>query len=84
MDPSRLLQRLPAPTGAMTLLPGAALLPGGFVTHDGGYKIWQEYAESLDKGDIWQVWSEDESCAQRDQTDDVAVSGWSALTYCDL
>ena len=62
----------------------ACVAPTVFKAYNGGYSIWKEYAEAMGKADVWQPWSEDESCAQRDQSDDVVVSGWAALNYCEL
>ena len=56
--------------------------PVVFMNRDGGYAVFQRYAESIGRGDEWVDWSEDESCAQRDVRDDTEAEH-RRTAYCD-
>jgi hypothetical protein len=62
----------------------ACVAPTVFKAYDRGYKIWQEYATSIGRATEWNAWSEDESCDQRDQSDDIIMSDWVASDYCEI
>jgi len=57
--------------------------PVVFMNRDGGYDVFRDHAVSLDRGDEWVPWSEDEPCAQRDVVDDTeAPHAWAP--FCDV
>jgi len=61
---------------------GVCRAPVVFMNRDGGYAVFAEYAESIDRGDEWVPWSEDESCPQRDVQDDTEAEH-RRTAYCE-
>ncbi len=54
-----------------------------FKAMGGGYNLFKEYAESTGRGHLWRPWNEDETCSQRDVSNDTEVTHeWTP--YCDL
>jgi Bacterial pre-peptidase C-terminal domain len=54
-----------------------------FKAMGGGYNLFQAYAESTGRGHLWRPWAEDESCSQRDVSNDTEMAHlWTP--YCDL
>jgi hypothetical protein len=47
--------------------------PEVFKCTGGGYQVFEAYAQQTDRGHLWKPWTEDESCSQRDVTDDTVV-----------
>jgi len=58
--------------------------PTVFKAYDGGYNVFQTYADSIGRGSEWVAWSEDESCPSASSTEDdlEAAPPWS--TFCDI
>ena len=57
--------------------------PVVFMAMNGGYDIFKQYAQSIDKGDEWVAWNDDETCPQKDVTDDTeAEHGWTP--FCTI
>ena len=55
------------------------LPPTVFRAEDGDYARWADFADATGRGHLWNPWSEDETCPQRDAIDDVVVQdldGW--------
>jgi hypothetical protein len=61
---------------------GMCRSPVVFKMVEGGYDVFEAYAESIGAGDIWVPWSADESCPQEQtvETDTEAEHGW--VPYC--
>ncbi len=57
--------------------------PVVFKASGGGYQLFAEYAAATGRAHLWKAWSEDEPCAQRNQTDDVTVDT-TALSWCQI
>ena len=54
-----------------------------FKASNGGFDLFKNYAESIDRGDEWVAWSADEACPQAGVTDDTeAAHEWTA--FCDI
>ncbi len=47
--------------------------PEVFKCTGGGYQVFESYAQQTGRGHLWKAWSEDESCPQRDVTDDTVL-----------
>jgi len=62
---------------------GQCVEPAVFKATDGGYQLFKEYAESLGKGDEWAAWTEDESCPQKNVTNDTETEHeWTG--FCSI
>ena len=58
-------------------------LPAVFMAKDGGYQLFANHANSMGLGNQWVPWSEDETCPQRDVSDDQEERhGWTP--YCEV
>lgn len=57
--------------------------PVVFKSRADGYKYWADYAASIGRGAEWKAWSEDESCPQKNVTQDTE-SASDATPYCSL
>jgi len=54
-----------------------------FKAMGGGYDLFKNYADSTGRGHLWAAWHEDETCNQRDVSNDTEVThAWTP--YCDL
>ena len=61
----------------------ACLLPTPFYAQNGGYQVFADFATSIGRGGEWRPWSEDETCSQRDVTDDTEEDhNWTP--WCDV
>ncbi|HJL20417.1 MAG TPA: hypothetical protein RMH99_32420 [Sandaracinaceae bacterium LLY-WYZ-13_1] len=58
--------------------------PTVFRAEADGYARWRDHAASLERGDEWNAWSEDESCSQRDVPQDLVDAERAATGYCAL
>jgi hypothetical protein len=57
--------------------------PEVFMVKDGGYPVFQQYAEQIGKGDLWVPWTADETCPQSDVENDTELDHvWTPL--CDI
>lgn len=62
----------------------ACVAPTIFKAYQGGYDLWARHATELGRADEWVAWSEDESCPQRDVSDDVTNTDFKVSSYCSL
>ena len=57
--------------------------PEVFMVKDGGYPVFQQYAEQIGKGDLWVPWTADETCPQAGVENDTEQEHlWTPL--CDI
>ena len=57
--------------------------PVVFKNSNGGYEVFKSHAVSIDRGDEWAAWTEDESCPQRNVENDTEVEHiWTA--FCTI
>ena len=62
---------------------GTCNQPEVFMVKDGGYPVFQQYAEDAGKGHLWVPWSADETCPQSGVENDTEQShAWTPL--CDI
>lgn len=62
---------------------GQCLEPVGFFRRNGGYEPYASYAASIGRAGDWRTWSEDETCAQRGNVNDLeSNTPWAA--FCDI
>ena len=61
----------------------ACIAPTVFGAIGGGYELWASHAERLGRADEWVAWSEDESCPQRDVSDDAVSLDFKVTPYCE-
>ena len=66
-----------------SLMSNSCQAPVVFKCSGGGYDTFAQYAEQTARGHLWKPWTEDESCSQRDVTDDTAVAT-DAAPWCQL
>jgi hypothetical protein len=57
--------------------------PVVFRAENGGYEVFEAYAEATNRGHLWKPWTEDETCAQRDTQNDVVVPT-AEVGYCEI
>ena len=62
----------------------ACVAPTVFKAYEGDYQIWADHAKELGREGEWVSWSEDETCDQRQQLNDVIDPEWSTSKYCDV
>ena len=61
----------------------SCVAPSVFMAKDGGYQLFADHAASMGLGNQWVAWSEDESCPQRDVSNDQEERhGWTP--YCEV
>ena len=61
----------------------ACKAPTPFMNQDGGYAVFEAYAEEIGRGAEWVAWSEDEGCPQRDVENDTEEQH-DGTPWCEL
>ena len=62
-------------------LDNLCMAPTVFKSYEDGYTLWANHAETLERGNEWKAWSEDEACSQRDAREDRVIDSWNGL-FC--
>ncbi len=57
--------------------------PVVFMARDGGYEVFRQYAEDTGRGHLWVNWSEDETCPQKNVTNDSPAES-DHLSWCEI
>ncbi len=66
-----------------SLLADSCQAPVVFKCSGGGYETFAQFAAETDRSHLWKPWTEDESCSQRDVTDDT-TKATDATPWCQL